>query len=118
MAEPEKVTDGEALPLRLHWRLTWPDREADYMALADGYKGSVGRIYLHQHCPQEERWFWAMNAHGSEISRNIDRLSRTEESARAAAHMVKDAWFAAARGSSLDRPEPARNAYEMATAGE
>lgn len=108
MAEPEKVADGEALPLRLRWQATWPDKEADYMALADGYNGSVGRIYLHQHGPQEGRWFWAMNAHGAEISRNIDRLSGTEESARAAAHKVEDAWFAAIRGSSLDRPEPKR----------
>jgi len=28
------------------------------------------------------------------------------------------AWFAAIKGSSLDRPPPARNAYTMAKAGE
>jgi hypothetical protein len=34
MAEPAKVADGEALPLRLHWRQTWPERDADYVAEA------------------------------------------------------------------------------------
>jgi hypothetical protein len=32
--------------------------------------------------------------------------------------MVEGAWFEAIKGSSLDRPAPARNAYAMAKAGE
>ncbi|WP_311029372.1 hypothetical protein [Mesorhizobium koreense] len=66
MAEPEKVADGEALPLRLHWRQTWPDKDADYVADADGYTGGVGRIYRHDTGPQQGIWFWAINAHGPE----------------------------------------------------
>jgi hypothetical protein len=118
MAEPEKVADGDPLPLRLHWRLTWPDKDADYVADADGYIGGVGRIYRHEHGPQKGGWFWAMNAHGPEISRAADKLHGVERSPRAAAHMVEDAWFEAIRGSSLDRPAPRRNTYDMAKAGE
>jgi hypothetical protein len=118
MAEPAKVADGEALPLILKWRQTWPDSEADYVATADSYNGSVGRIYRYDHGPQEGLWFWAMQAYGAEISRNLDKLHGVEKSARAAARMVEDAWFAAIKGSSLDRPAPKRNAYEMAKAGE
>lgn len=118
MAEPEKVADGEALPLLLKWRQTWPDKEADYTALADGYGGNVGRIYLHDSGPLQGHWFWSLTAHGPQISRNLDKLHGEAPSARAAAHMVEDAWFAAIKGSSLDRPIPKRNAYEMVKAGE
>lgn len=118
MAEPAKVADGEALPLLLKWRQTWPDKEADYVADASNYNGSVGRIYLYEHGPQKGMWFWAMNAFGPEISRNVGKLSGVEPSARAAAHMVEEAWFAAIKGSTLDRPIPKRNAYEMVKAGE
>lgn len=118
MAEPEKVADGEALPLRLRWRQTWSDHDADYVANADGYNGGVGRIYLYDSGPQKGMWFWSMTAHGFEISRNIGNLSGAERSARAAARMVEDAWFVAIKGSSLDRPPPARNAYAAAKAGE
>lgn len=63
-----------------------------------------------------------MQAHGyglcrrtvTEISRNFGELHGVERSARAAAHMVEDAWFKAIRGSSLDTPAPQRNAYAMA----
>jgi hypothetical protein len=37
---------------------------------------------------------------------------------REAAYAVETAWFAAIKGSALDRPEPKRNAYELAKAGE
>jgi len=63
-------------------------------------------------------WFWAMNAFGPEISQNVGILTGVERSARAAARMVEDAWFAAIRGSSLDVPAPRRNAYELVKAGE
>jgi hypothetical protein len=118
MAEPEKVADGDPLPLRLRWRQTWPDRDADYVADADGYTGGVGRIYRHQHGPQQGMWFWSLTAHGPEISRAADKLHGVERSPRAAAHMVEDAWFAAIEGSSFDRSPPKRNAYAMAKAGE
>jgi hypothetical protein len=118
MAEPEKVANGEALPLRLHWRETWPDRDADYVADADGYSGGVGRIYRHDAGPQQGMWFWSLTAHGPEISRAADKLHGVEQSPRAAARMVEGAWFAAIKGSSLDRPAPKRNAYAMAKAGE
>lgn len=118
MTEPAKVADGEALPLRLRWRQTWPDREADFVAVADGYNGSVGRIYVYDSGPEEGNWFWAMNAHGPEISRNLEKLDGIEQSARAAAHMVEEVWFAAIAGSSLDRPASKRNAYAMVKAGE
>ncbi|HEV2505136.1 MAG TPA: hypothetical protein VGV39_18810 [Mesorhizobium sp.] len=116
MAEPARVAESEAFSLRLNWRQA--DREADYVADADGYDGSVGRIYLRDAGPQQGLWFWAMNAHGSEISRNIGSLNGVEKSARAAARMVEGAWFAAIAGSSLDRPQPKQNAYAMARAGE
>jgi len=63
-------------------------------------------------------WFWAMNAFGPEVSRNVGILTGVERSARATARMVEDAWFAAIRGSSPGVPAPKRNAYEMAKAGE
>ena len=118
MAEPAKVADGEALPLRLHWRQMWPERDADYVAEADTYNDLVGRIYRHDDGAQAGMWFWSMTAFGHEISRNIGKLTGFERSARAAARMVEDAWFAAIKGSSLDRPPPKRNAYEVAKAGE
>jgi hypothetical protein len=118
MAEPEKVADGEALPLRLKWRQSWPDREADYVAHADAYGDIVGRIYRHDSGEQTGKWFWSMTAFGYEISRNVGRLTGFEVSPRAAARMVEDSWFAAIKGSSLDRPPPKRNAYDMAKAGE
>lgn len=114
MTEPARVAGSE--PLRLHWRQA--EREADYIADADGYDGSVGRIYLHDAGPQQGLWFWAMNAHGAEISRNIGSLNGVEKSARAAARMVEGAWFAAIAGSSLDRLPSKRNIYAMARAGE
>lgn len=116
MTEPARVAESEALPLRLNWRQA--DREADYVADANGYDGSVGRIYLRSDGPQQGLWFWAMNAHGSEISRNIGSLNGVEKSARAAARRVEGAWFAAIAGSSLDQSAPKRNAYATARAGE
>lgn len=119
MTEPQKVADGEALPLRLRWRETWPDRpSADYVAEGEGYAGTIGRIYIYDAGPQQGMWFWAMHAHGPEISRNVGELHGVEKSPRAAARMVEDAWFAAIKGSSLDRPAPKRNAYAAAKAGE
>lgn len=52
-----------------------------------------------------------MNAHGAEISRNVGEIHGIEPSARAAARMVEDAWFAAIKGSKS-------NAYAIAKAGE
>ncbi|MGN6535121.1 MAG: hypothetical protein ACTHKQ_05245 [Mesorhizobium sp.] len=117
MAEPVKVADGEAITLRLKWRQTWPDKEADYAADASNYD-HVGRIYRHNGGPQDGKWFWSLTAFGPEISRNIGNCTGTEDTPRAAARMVEDAWFAAIKGSTLDRPPPKRNAYELAKAGE
>lgn len=72
--EPAKVADGEALPLRLKWRQTWPDRDADYAAHADSYGDIVGRIYRHDSGEQAGNWFWSMTAFGPETSRNVDGL--------------------------------------------
>lgn len=117
MAEPQRVADSEALPLRMKWRQTWPDREADYEALtAEGL--IVGRIYRYPHDPQQGQWFWAMNADSPEVSRNIGKLYGVEASPRSAAHMVEDAWFTAIKGSALDRPTPKVNPYAMVKAGE
>lgn len=118
MSEPERVAASEALPLRLRWRQTWPDHEADYVAETDNYVGSVGRIYLREDGPRKGVWLWAMQADGHDISRNFGELHGAERSARAAAQMVEDAWFKAIKGSSLDMPPPTRNAYAMAKAGE
>jgi hypothetical protein len=49
MAEPQKVADSDPLPLRLHWRQTWSDKDADYVADADDHTGGVGRIYRYGH---------------------------------------------------------------------
>lgn len=114
MSEPQGVAACEALPLCLNWRQTSPDSEADYVAETDTYEDTVGRIYRHDAGPQTGLWFWAMQADGHEISRNIGQLHGVERSARAAAHMVEAAWFNAIKGSSLDRPAPKRNAYAMA----
>jgi hypothetical protein len=58
-----------------------------------------------------------MQADSHETSRNVGELHGVERSARAAAHMVEDAWFKAIRGSSLDLPAPKWNAYAMAKSG-
>lgn len=101
MTEPARIAGSGALPLRLSWRQA--DREADYVADADGYAGSVGRIYLHDAGPQQGMWFWAMNADGCENRRSIAGLSGIEKSARAAARMVEDAWFAAVAATTSVR---------------
>lgn len=118
MAEPAKAPGGEALPLRLTWLRTWSHREGDYTANAENYKGGVGRIYLQGSDPESQNWFWSMIADDPQISRNVGAVSGVEASARAAALKVEDAWFAAIKGSSLDRPALKRNSYRMAKAGE
>lgn len=117
MTEPAKVAGGEALPLRLKWRQTWPDKEADFTAHASNYD-HVGRFYLHEHEPQKGRWSWSLTAFGDGISRNIGACHGFADSAREAAYAVETAWFAAIKGSKLDQPEPKRNAYKLAKAGE
>ncbi|WP_137113313.1 hypothetical protein [Mesorhizobium sp. GR13] len=114
MAEPAKATDGEAL--RLNWRQTWPETEADYFAVADGYDEAVGRIFKGTGGQMKGLWFWSMTANGPEISRNIGELCGTALSARGAARLVEDVWFDAIRGTSLDRPAPHRNGYAAAKA--
>ena len=65
------------ITLRLRWRHTWLDREDDFAAAVDGYDGPVGRTYKEWKLGAlEDHWFWAMNKHGPEISRNIGALSR------------------------------------------
>ena len=65
-------------------------------------------------CPADRGRTAIARADGHDISRNVGELHGVERSASAAAHMVEAAWFKAIRGSSLDRPPPARNAYAMA----
>ena len=117
MAEPAKATNGEAISLRLKWKETWPDREADYAASAPS-EDHVGRIYLYNTGLQQGQWFWSLTAFGPEISRNAGNTTGFEASARAAALKVEEAWFAAIKGTSLDRPAAKGNAYEIAKAGE
>lgn len=114
MAEPARATDGEAL--RLKWRQTWPDKEADYCAQAEGYPEAVGRIYMDRNGPLNGIWFWSMTASGPEISRNAGELNGAATSPRDAARLVEEAWFAAILGTSLDRPAPHQNAYATAKA--
>lgn len=117
MTEPAKVADAEALPLRLKWQKTWPDRENDFAANATNYD-HVGRIYIHHYAPQEGRWSWSLTAFGDDISRNIGACHGFADSAREAAYAVEQSWFAAIEGSALDQSEPKRNAYGLAKAGE
>ena len=114
MAEPARETDGDAL--RLNWRQTWPEKNADYCAEAVGYSELVGRIFMDRNGPLNGIWFWSMTASGPEVSRNIGELNGTAMSPREAARLVEDAWFAAIRGTSLDRPAPRPNAYAAAKA--
>jgi len=105
------------IELRLKWRHTWPDREQDFVAEAPGYSGSVCRIYESLKAGSTAtHWFWAMNAHGYEISR-AGRTSGYEATARQAARAAEDGWFAAIRGTSLEHvvPEAApANSYAAA----
>lgn len=117
MTEPHQAA-SEAMALRLNWRQTRPDRDADYIAETTNYPGNVGRIFRHDSGPDAGSWLWAMQADGHEISRNIGELHGVEKSPRAAARMVEHAWFAAIKGSSLDRPAAKPNAYAAAKAGE
>jgi len=115
------MENDHEIALKLRWRHTWDDKDNDYVAETDAYQGSVGRIYLHDSGGHlNGNWFWAMNAHGPEVSRNIEPLSGYEPSPRRAAREVEKAWFAAIRGSSLDTqsPVPSKNAYAAAKARE
>ena len=116
MSAADAPDPSETIPLRLRWRQTWLDRENDFAAEATAYKGSVGRIYQHDHGPTAGKWFWAFNAFGDDISRNIGAVSGYADSARLAAKAVEDCWFAAIKGSRLDVPEPQGNAYAAAKA--
>lgn len=118
MSEPVKVADGEALPLVLKWEKTWPDRENDFAALAEGYLGPMGRIYRHDYAPQEGRWTWSMTGLGYDISRNAGACHGFADSVRDAAYAVEQSLLAAIKGSKLDQPEPKRNAHELENAGE
>lgn len=105
------------IELRLKWRQTWPNKDADYVAEHHGYDGPVGRIYKSvKPGSLESDWFWAMNAFGAEISRNISTLSGHAASPREAARLVEDSWFEAIKGTSLDVLAPAvtANAYAAA----
>lgn len=107
--------DDHEITFRLKWRPTWPDREQDFVAEAAGYSGPVGRIYESlKPGGLDTYWFWAMNAHGHEISRNAGDTSGYEATPRQAAKRVEDSWFAAIKGSSLDVPAPSGNAYAAA----
>jgi hypothetical protein len=63
------------IDLLLKWRQTWPDKDADFVADSTTYHGNIGRIYRVDHDPMAGKWFWAVNAFGAEISRNIGALS-------------------------------------------
>ena len=105
---------GEAL--RLRWRQTWPEREADYCAEADGLEQAVGRIYKHTSGPLVGVWFWSMTADGPDISRNAGESHGTAQSPREAARLMEAAWFEAIRGSALERVMPRQNTYAAAKA--
>lgn len=116
------ATDGEAfadasISLRLTWQETMAGREADYSAFSPVYKGAVGRIFRFEAGELQGLWLWSMTADGYDISRNVGQCLGQETSSRRAARCVEEAWFAAIRGSSLDRAE-IRNAYAMAKARE
>lgn len=113
------IEHEQEIQLRLRWRHTWPDRPNDFVAEAPGYSGSVGRIYLieENHGPHGGKWFWAFQALGPEISRNIGNVKGYEPSPRQAAKCVEDAWFAAIKGSSLENlqtPSAPKSAYAAA----
>lgn len=107
------------IDLLLKWRQTWPEKDADYIAESTTYHGSIGRIYRieENHGPMGGKWFWAFNAFGPEISRNIGQLTGHTDSPREAAREVERSWFAAIEGSSLDVPAvpvKAGNSYAVA----
>lgn len=122
MAAYENAVDTEAftdssITLRLTWQQTCDDRDADYSAFSRTYAGALGRIYRHNAGELQGQWFWSMTADGYDISRNVKACNGYEPSPRRAASCVEDAWYAAIKGSSLDRAEQ-RNAYALARAGE
>jgi hypothetical protein len=122
MAAHAHAPNGEAfsdaaVTLTLIWQETLPDRTADYSAYSTVYSGAVGRIFRFDSGEMQGQWLWSMTADGYDISRNAGHCSGYEQSPRRAAQCVEEAWFAAIRGSSLDRAER-RNSYAMAKAGE
>jgi hypothetical protein len=115
--------DSENIVLRLKWRKTWEDREDDFVAQAPSYNGSVGRIYFvpEHHGPKVESWYWAFQAFGDDISRNIGNLHGHADTARLAAQAVENAWFLAIAGTRHEIPilesepiQPPKNAYAAA----
>lgn len=108
--------DDHEITLTLHWRHSWPDKDADYVAEAAGHDGTVGRIY-ESIVPggTGTHWFWAMNAHGAFVSR-AGKTSGSEATPRRAAREVEKAWAEAIRGTALEAAaaKPARNAYAAA----
>lgn len=112
----------EKIELKLLWKKTWPDRENDFVGHAPHFEGSVGRIQLVEHGPQQNSWSWSFTAVGEHILRGgIGALTGTEPSPREAARAVENAWFAAIKGSSLDNTErqmAGKNAYAAAKGGD
>lgn len=113
--------DPDRIVLRLKWRPTWPDKEADFAAEAPSYNGPVGRIYRHDTGLHAGNWLWAFQAFGDDIGHNVGNTSGFEPSAGAAARCVESAWLLAVKGTCHDVPEeadpPARppvNAYAAA----
>jgi len=112
--EPVMAPDGEAMPeridLRLKWRQTWAEKEEDFVAQADGYRGNIGRIYRGNY--HIERWHWSFQASGDGIDREAQHNGGVTATARQAAMCVEEIWFR----FFPDRPSaPSRNAYAEAT---
>lgn len=109
------MTQDHEIELKLRWRHTWEEKDNDFVAEAPGHPDTVGRIYESiKPGGTGTHWFWAMNAHGPQVSRNIGKLSGYEDTPRKAARQVEKAWFEAIRGSSLEVAPPTKNAYAAA----
>ena len=92
----------ESVPLRLKWRKTWPDYEADFCVDSPIEGATIGRIMLTIGGPKDRQWQWTYQAAIKGLPWNQLHHSGFEATARQAAKVIEDMWFAATAGKRFD----------------
>ena len=83
--------------LQFKWRKTWEDRENDFSGF-DGER-TIGRFYL-KFVPGGDKWFWSMQADGTDINRDAVTLAGIADTAREAASLIEGNYLRALRPSA------------------
>jgi len=118
MTEPAFAPDDRDLlaalnsMCRLQWRRAWITTPFRFSGTSPIFKGEI--VHLSPEGRGAVTWHWSLTAQGDEVSRNIGDTNGMAESAIVAAQRGEEAWFAAIKGSSLERRQDLRNAYATA----